>query len=364
MKKGKIIYITETSLPSNSANIINSLKFCDSLKKFNDLIFLLPNFKIKKKIIYSNYNLKNKIKFKSILNQNILGKFDKLIFLFKILSYLNENYKKGDYIIGRSIFCSIFLSFLNKKNTLEIHHNITGFSKFFFKMLMLTSFKKNISFILINRSLIRDLKIYNQKYIILDDGADILNKKNNNFFFKKSCVYIGSFYQGKGIEIISELSKILPGIDFHIYGDFSVLKDRNFIIKNKNIILKKKLKYSEVHSVLKRYHIALMPYQNRVMVKSQNLEISKYISPLKMFDYLAAGNIIIASRLKAYGHILKNNLNAVIISNRDLVSWKRNIYKILANPSKYNYMKKNALKTAKNYSWEIRAKKFLKFLNN
>ena len=30
------------------------------------------------------------------------------------------------------------------------------------------------------------------------------------------------------------------------------------------------------------------------------------MSPLKMFDYLAAGKIIIASNLKVYSHILKN----------------------------------------------------------
>jgi len=73
----KIVYITETSLPSTSANIINSLKFCDSLSKFNELTLLLPDLKIDIKNLFSNYNLRYKIKIKPILNQEIDGKLKK-----------------------------------------------------------------------------------------------------------------------------------------------------------------------------------------------------------------------------------------------------------------------------------------------
>ena len=363
MKTGKIIYITETSLPSDSANIINSLKFCDSLSKFKHLIFLLPNLKINKKKILLNYNLSNRIRFKSVKDQELTGKFSKILFLLKVISYVKKNFQDNDYIVGRSILCSIFLSFLNKKNTLELHHDITGLTKVFFKILMLTSLKKNISFIFINKALVNDLNVYKQKYVILDDGADIIKEKSKKKF-KKTCVYIGSFYQGKGIEIISDLAKILPEIKFHLYGNFSVLNQRKFQIKNQNITLMKSLKYSEVSSVLKRYHVGLMPYQNKIMAKSRNLEISKYISPLKMFDYLAAGNIIVASDLKAYKHVLKNNFNAFVISNKKLNIWKKKIHSILLNPKNYNYIKKNGLNTAKKFSWDIRAKKFLEFINN
>ena len=120
---------------------------------------------------------------------------------------------------------------------------------------------------------VKDLEIHEQKYIVLDDSADIfINKvKSSNKIYEKTCVYIGSFYQGKGIEIISELAKILPEVNFHLYGDFSVLKERNIKIKTKNIKLVKKLKYKDVNSVLKKYHIALMPYQKKIMAKSKNL---------------------------------------------------------------------------------------------
>ena len=40
-----------------------------------------------------------------------------------------------------------------------------------------------------------------------------------------------------------------------------------------------------------------------------NTSVENYFSPLKMFDYMASGKIIVASDLKVYKHILKNRIN-------------------------------------------------------
>ena len=50
--------------------------------------------------------------------------------------------------------------------------------------------------------------------------------------------------------------------------------------------------------MLSKYDVLLMPYEEKVMVNSKSLNTSKYMSPLKMFDYLAAGKIIISSNQK------------------------------------------------------------------
>ena len=60
----------------------------------------------------------------------------------------------------------------------------------------------------------------------------------------------------------------------------------------------KYIDYNKIPELLKSYKIALMPYQSTIKARSNNLDISKYISPLKMFDYLASGKIIISSDIK------------------------------------------------------------------
>ena len=62
-----------------------------------------------------------------------------------------------------------------------------------------------------------------------------------------------------------------------------------------------------------------------------------------MFDYLAAGKVIIATKLKAYEHILKNNDNSFLLSSKDFNKWKlliNNVLKIQTNLKVLNLMQK------------------------
>lgn len=363
MSKKKILYITETSLPSSSANIINSLKFCDALANFHEILFFVPQKKISNNKIYRNYNLKNKFTFKSITKKKLINRFNKIFFYYNILKFIL--FSKEEYIfLSRSILSSIILSFFNKKNTLEIHHTLSGISKLMFRILMNTPYKKNLNLILINKNLVKDLNVFNMNYIILDDASDKTHPLKDRKYFKNTCVYIGSFYKGKSIELLVKLADKMPNINFHLYGDFSVLKKRGFKNFKKNIKLMRRLHFFEVSKILKKYHIALMPFENTILGKSKNLEISKYISPLKMFDYLSVGNIVIASKLQAYNHILKNNFNSFLISNKNIYEWKKRIIKIFKRPNKYKKIKLKAINTAKVYSWDNRAKKYINFIKN
>ena len=68
-----------------------------------------------------------------------------------------------------------------------------------------------------------------------------------------------------------------------------------------------------------------------------------------MFDYLAAGKIIVATKLKAYKHILKNNENSFLVSSKDLNTWKILTQTILKDPEKFKRIKLNAKTLQKNF---------------
>ena len=361
--KKNLIYITETSLPTKSANIINSLKFCDALSSHYNINFVIPNNLLKEKIIRKKYNLRNRINFESLINKKIENFKTRIFFSIKIILKISKE-KNYDFILSRSIIASLMMTLFNIRNTLELHHNLQSFSKFFFNFITFLPQKKKLSLILINKNLVKDLRLKKIKYIVLDDAADILSfKLNKNLNMKKkTCVYMGSFFKGKGIEIIDKLSKLLPDIDFHLYGDQKTLNSKAKYQFNKNIKFYKYVDYSKIPLILKNYEVALMPYQSRIEARSKNLEISKYISPLKMFDYLAAGKIIIATKLKVYNHILKNKKNSFLVPSKDLNTWKVLIKSIFKDPKKFKKIKWEALRTAKKYSWENRSKKLLNFL--
>lgn len=362
--KKNLIYITETSFPTKSANIINSVKFCDALSNFYNVKFFVPNISMDREAISKNYNLKNKIKFENLIGQNVNNFKTRVFFGIKII--MKIFFEKNHIILSRSIISSLFITLFNIKNVLELHHVPQSFSKVLFNIIMFLPQKKKLNLILINNSLVKDLKINNLEYIVLDDGADYtsFNKSKILKTKKNTCIYIGSFFKGKGIEIIVELSKMLPHIDFHLFGDLKTLGNMNGYQFKSNIRFFDYIDYNKIPKILGNYELALMPFQTKIGARSKNLEISKYISPLKMFDYLAAGKVIIATKMKAYEHILKNNDNSFLLSSKDFNKWKLLINNILKNPNKFKSIKVNAKNTAKKYSWNNRALKFVNFLEN
>ena len=193
---------------------------------------------------------------------------------------------------------------------LEIHHELRSFTKylFFFSKYFYTF--KNIKFIFISKTLKNKYNLKN-KYLILDDAVELEDYSNlkNSDKFKNTCCYTGSLSRGKGLEKIFKISKKLEKINFHIYGDFSNSDFNINDFKNyKNVFYKGYIKYNKIPSILNKYHVVLMPYSKKVLGRGKNLEIGKYMSPMKLFDYLASGKIIIASKLKVYSHILNKKI--------------------------------------------------------
>mgnify|MGYP002623198876 CR=1 FL=1 len=106
--------------------------------------------------------------------------------------------------------------------------------------------------------------------------------------------------------------------------------------------------------------ILLMPYTKKATFSGNYGNIINFMSPMKMFDYLGAGKIIISSNIKVLREILLNNYNSILINDylRPL-EWKKKIDNISLKSNFSIKLRKNALKTAKLYNWTNRARRII-----
>ena len=285
----------------------------------------------------------------------------RVLFSYKLIKLLKQ--KNNSLIISRSIISAILLNFFKNKVILELHHELTGFSKYFFLFFKNFSSFKNLRFIFITKNLSNYYNLKRNKSIILDDGVDIENFsfKKNNKIFENTCAYSGSFAKGKGIENIINISKNNQNIFFHLYGDFSNSNfSKNSFKKFKNIKYKGYIKYQNIPKVLSKYNILLLPYSKKVFVRSKSIETSKYMSPMKLFDYMASKKIIIASKMPVYKHIL-NNKNSILISSESPELWAKKISHVFKNLSKFKNLRKNAFLKVKNFTWSKRVSRIIRF---
>jgi glycosyltransferase involved in cell wall biosynthesis len=127
----------------------------------------------------------------------------------------------------------------------------------------------------------------------------------------------------------------------------------------KNIKYFGHISYSKVPKVLRKSQILLMPYSNNVHIRAKNVNTANYCSPLKMFDYLASGGIIISSKLNGICEVLKHKSNAVIVKNYDVKNWIREFKKITKREYDINKLSINSIKTARKNTWYLRVKKII-----
>ncbi len=364
----RICYLTNSEIPSTSANSIATVKICEAFTELkNEVILITRNIKSKNKDIYKFYDVKSKFKIKWIKN------FDKFplgfkYYLFSFISIIESLNFKPDLYITRNFFSCFLLVLLKKKVIIELHHDLNNESRIVKILMKLTRFL-NSKYVLKIVTITKGIKseyvdkkyIKESKTLLLPSGSSI--KNNFKFKLKKKefkIGYFGSLYKSRGIDIILKLSKIDNKNKYFLYGDLNQVSKSKLKNVSKNLNLKNYIPYREISPTLDKMDILLIPYVSSVTVAGDVADITKYTSPLKLFDYLCAGKIIICSDFDVLKEIIKDKKNAIFIKNyKNPYSWKNEIFKLKNQSSKQLIMSKNNYLLSKNYSLKERAKSIL-----
>ncbi len=363
----RICYLANTAIPSTNASAIQIVKMCETFSKYNNEVLLITPDSSKKKNFKKFYNIRNKFKFIKI------KKFKKFplgfkYYLFSLLSIIESLSFKADIYITRNFFTCFLLTLLRKKIIIELHHDLAIESRivnFIVKRLNLLNSNSIVKIIAITRSVKNFYKskynVNEKKIIVLPSGSSI----KKNFKFKKKVKYFkigyfGSLYKSRGFKLILELSKIDKNNKYYLYGD-----KKNILNVNKNslpinFILKDYVSYRNIPSILSKMDIFLMPYTSSITVAGNVGDISKFTSPLKLFDYLSIGRVIICSNFNVLKEILKKNENAIFIKNyNNPLSWKSEISKLKNTPNKRYKISRNNFLLSKKYTLDLRVNKIL-----
>jgi len=362
-----VLYIADFSLPTNRAYAIHVFKMLEAFSEH----------KIKSKLFipyFEKKNLENSIKFFDLKDSNSISIFRifeknhnfnfliRIVFGFKVAKIIKKQ-NISNLIITRSLITSVFLSLFRIKHFLEIHQEIKGLTKFFLINLNFINSKFIIKNIFISKSLANFYRSKTKKYKVLHDGVDLTKFKKKTIKKINKISYVGSFYKGRGIELIFEIAKELKSFKFYLYGK----RNEKFYQLPRNVYLKPFVKQSKIPTILNKSDLLLLPYSKKVYISSdtKSSDISKFMSPLKLFEYLASGTPILCSNIKVLREVLKDHYNSILINNfENKKKWIEEIKKISKNYKKLKFISDNALITAKKYTWFKRSACFINLYKN
>ncbi len=366
----RICYLSNSAIPSSNASSIAIVKICESFSKLNhEVLLITTNVKKFNMNLFDFYNVKNKFHFKRI---KYFKKFPLSFnyYLFSIISIFQSFKFKPEIYITRNFFSCFLLVLLKKNVIIELHHDIETESrivKFLVKKIKFLKSKYIKKIIAITHGVKNEFLendyIIDKNILISPSGSSI--EENFKFRFNKKKLnigYFGSLYKSRGFDLIKNLSKIDNKNNYFVYGDLSKFKKNKLI--SKNLIINDYVAYKDVSKILSKMDILLMPYVSSITAAGDVSDITKYTSPLKLFDYLSVGKVIICSDFKVLREILKEKHNAIFINNyKNIFSWKMEILKLSKQPNKEFFIAKNNYVLSKNFSLKKRANLILNSIN-
>jgi glycosyltransferase involved in cell wall biosynthesis len=177
--------------------------------------------------------------------------------------------------------------------------------------------------------------------------------------------YVGSLFPGRGIELIIALARECEFAQFDIIGgtlDEISLFQKELCDLN-NIYMHGYQPNSIAMKMLKDFDVVLAPYGSKVSVHGDaQADTSAFMSPLKLFEYMAAGKAIICSDHEVLQEVITHEETALICERENVVEWVVALRRLWQDPYLRITLGERARDVCKRkYSWRARAEYVINF---
>jgi glycosyltransferase involved in cell wall biosynthesis len=175
--------------------------------------------------------------------------------------------------------------------------------------------------------------------------------------------YAGHLYAWKGVDVLLEALADVPKARGLIVGgqakepDFARLEAlaTELGIRDR-MTFTGMVEPARVAGFLRQAHVLALP--NPASAIS-----TRFTSPLKLFEYMAAGRPIVASDLPSIREVLHHEVDALLVTPGDPTAMAGAIERLIRDPALSARLAAAALAAAPAYSWERRAERLEELLN-
>jgi glycosyltransferase involved in cell wall biosynthesis len=169
----------------------------------------------------------------------------------------------------------------------------------------------------------------------------------------------GHLYAGRGTELFLKLAQAFPQAHFVWVGgrpeDIAHWKAH---AGSDNVTFTGFIPNRDLPLYQAGADILLMPYGRSILGSSGSADSASVASPMKMFEYMAAGRAIVSADLPVIREVL-NEKNAAFCEPDNVDSWKAVLASLMNDENVRASLSRQARQDVQGYTWLARARRIL-----
>jgi glycosyltransferase involved in cell wall biosynthesis len=369
----KIVCIAASFIPANTANSIQVIKVCQALAALGHEVHLLAPGEgaADWDQLRDHYGLRERFDISWIPENLTFQRYD---FAFKAVREAHR--LAPDLVYTWVLQAGVLALWRMLPVVLELHDRVTGrMGPWLFRRFWEAKAKKRIltNTAALREALLADFDLADEagQIRVAPNGVDLERyqglpnppeaREGLGLQAGFTAGYTGHFYAGRGLALMFRLAKALPGMQFLWVGgepaDVAFWKNRAQAEGVENLTLTGFVDNAQLPLYQAAADVLLMPYENQI-AGSGGGDSADIASPMKMFEYLAAGRPIVSSDLPVIHEVLDEH-TAVFCPPEDFPAWKSALQALQGNPVRCEKLGQTAQETAGRYTWRARAEKAL-----
>lgn len=281
---------------------------------------------------------------------------------------------KPDLVFSRYLLGSVAAALAGVPGGLELHQPVPAASRLqrrlFHAYVRRPEFRRLVVITRPLLELFRDADgISADRILVAPDGADLPGENVDAWRPDPQGFhigYLGHLYPGRGIELILALARRCPWATFHIVGgtDEDVARVRQAAAGDANVTVHGFVPPARAEAMRLGMDVLLAPYQSVVGLGSGTVTTERWMSPLKIFEYMAAGKAIVSSDLPILRDVLVPERNALLCAPDAVAEWERSLARLRDDPELAARLGGTArADLVREYQWSRRAERILAALS-
>ncbi len=372
----KFYYVVNARMPNEKAHGIQIAKMCEAFIEAGvDVTLVVPKRGESVENMQSFYSLRRSVPSVRLWVPDFytFGRFgfftSSFFFMLQYTFFLLRKRLRGEdfliYTIDMDTFSTALLPQLGTCVT-EMHtpKEVTRVQKFFFARVRGVVATNTLT----KTALVQAFALPTKRILVEPNGVDtniftsLLSKDEARRQLSlpltgKIALYVGRFYQWKGLEILPPACEKLleAGVECYVVGGtFEELAHLSGHKLPANLHCVGTRGVQEIPMWLAASDVAL------VLGTTQNKDSFRFTSPMKLFEYMAARIPIVASGTLALRDILTEN-EVLFYEPDNFTSLAEKIIESVANPKENAARIEHAYQKVQTYTWQKRAERILAF---